>query len=308
MATLSQLQAFATLARTLHFGRAAASLGIAQPTVSKEIRRIEREVGEPLLHRSANGSTLTHAGERLLTHATAVLDRMREFEAAVAELRREARRVVTIAASPSVVNLVLREALRRIDDQHLGLTIAPLEVETGRVLQAVEDGAADVGLGHLVGEPEQAHKRRLGTDEVQIVIHRSLVPQGAQEFHLDCLGRLPLLTWQREQSPIYFDFLMDACRRRGLEPVLLTGTSRISGAWSFFLDDARAFALVPKDFAEREGRGALTALPLAPPLHLPLEVVWSSPTPDVQRVLQVLAEVAHKRRTADRSGQGWRHP
>jgi DNA-binding transcriptional LysR family regulator len=295
MATLSQLQAFATLARVLHFGRAAASLGIAQPTLSKEIRRLEREVGEPLFHRSAGGSTLSQVGERLLTPATVVLDRMREFETAVAEVRRESRRAVTIAASPSVVNSFLGEALRRIEDEHPGLSITALEVETGRVLRAVEDGAADVGLGHLVGEPQQAHKRRLASDEMRVLIHRSLVPQSIQEIRLDQLGRLPLLMWQREQSPIYFDFLMDACQQRGLEPVLLTATSRISGAWSFFLDDARAFAIVPVDFAERAATEVLTALALAPPLHLPLEVVWRTPTPEVKRVLGVLAEVAQGR-------------
>lgn len=300
MATLSQLQAFVAVARAGHFGRAASVLGITQPTLSKEIRRLEREVGTQLIHRSAGGSTLTAEGSRLLASAVAVIERTRDFETAVAELRREASRVVTVAASPSVVNLLLPRALRRVEDLQLGIKITPLEVETGRVLTAVEDGSADLGLGHLVGESETVRRRTLGMDEVRIVIHRSLVAPGATDFNLDRLGHLPLLIWQREQSPVYFDFLMDACRQRGLEPILLTGTSRIFGSWSFFLDDARAFALLPRDFADREGQGDLTSLPLAPTLRMPLEVVWKARSPDVDRVLEVLVSVTTDRRPSAR--------
>ena len=101
---MAQLRAFDAVAQTLHFGRAADRLGIAQPTISKEIRRLERAIGVPLFNRSAGGTTLTAAGERLRKPAAAVLEQVRSFEAAASLVKREAQGAVTIAASPSIVN------------------------------------------------------------------------------------------------------------------------------------------------------------------------------------------------------------
>lgn len=298
--TLSQLRAFGALGETLHFGRAADRLGISQPTVSKEVQRLERTIGTPLLKRSAGGNTLTAAGERLLPLARGILSEVTTFERAAAEVGRAARGTVTVAASPSIVNRLLPETLRLVDDLDLGLTVHVLEVETGQVLPAVESGRADIGVGHLVGEPSGALKRHLGEDEIRVVVHRSLVRGGRDRAELRTLSHLPLLLWPREHSPTYYDFLMDACRGRGLEPLVLTGTSRISGSWSYFMEDGRAFALVPADFAQEEARGELVSLPLDPPAFIPLEVVWSRNCPsDVARLLNVLTDLTRDRRPRD---------
>ena len=57
MLSLAQVQVFVTLCDTLHFTRAAERLSISQPTVSKEIRALERALGVRLLARSPAGTT-----------------------------------------------------------------------------------------------------------------------------------------------------------------------------------------------------------------------------------------------------------
>ena len=80
---LRQLEAFVAAATELHFGRAADRLHIAAPTLSELIRRLERELGTPLLTRTTRRVALTSAGAELLSRSKVVLDEVAAAQAAV---------------------------------------------------------------------------------------------------------------------------------------------------------------------------------------------------------------------------------
>ena len=65
------LETFATLAETGHFTRAAARLNMTQPGVSQHLRKLEAQIGRPLLSRQGKGFTLTPAGEAVFDMARA---------------------------------------------------------------------------------------------------------------------------------------------------------------------------------------------------------------------------------------------
>lgn len=288
--TLIQVEAFTVLARTLHFSKAADQLGIAQPTLSKEIRALERTLRIRLLHRSPGGSTLTKEGAALLPLADAVLESAKGMEAHAARLQRGVSQKVVIAASPSIVNRMLPQILREVGAAGLGAEVSVLETETGEVVAAIDQGEADIGLGHHMDEPVRAQKRRLGMEDLQLVMAEDLAPVVVDASDLSGLATVPLLMWPRERSPGYHDMLVDVCRERGLDPLLLTGTSRISGAWSYFLHDSRAFALATRDFAASLVGDGLVAVDLEPPASVPLEVVYmDDPTGAVLAVLRLIA-------------------
>ena len=74
MVETRELTYFLAVARELHFGRAAESLGIAQPPLSRAIARLERRLGVTLLERTSRRVALTPAGETLLAEGAAALD------------------------------------------------------------------------------------------------------------------------------------------------------------------------------------------------------------------------------------------
>src|SRR5579862_5342969 len=81
---LAQLRYLVALAEELHFTRAAAREHIAQPALSQQIRRLEDEVGLPLVERTTRRVSMTAAGELLVARARRVLA---ELEDAGAELQ-----------------------------------------------------------------------------------------------------------------------------------------------------------------------------------------------------------------------------
>ncbi len=275
--TLRQLQAFRAVAEERHFGRAAERLALAQPTVSKEIRLLETTLHVQLFERSAGGTHLTGEGRTLLAHAEQALDHVEQLSARARALSTDGPDRLCIAATPSIVNRLIPEVLRLLESTHPRLGVTVLEVDTGGIPHAVQSRQAELGLGHHIHHTEGCALETLGHDELYVVIRADLAPGGGTRVDLAELEDLPLLLWPREHNPDYHDSLLDTCRARGLDPLILTGSSRISGSRSYLLRDGRAFALVPKDFALTE-RAPLTAMPLKDPATIPLECLWRLPS------------------------------
>jgi DNA-binding transcriptional LysR family regulator len=157
---MRSLRAFVAVAEELHFTRAATRLFIAQQALSREIRRLERQLGAPLFVRTTRRVTLTPEGERLLPRARGLIAL---HDQVVTEMGSPARPVLVdlISAGPLTGSRILEAAraaatdfeFRRRHGGGIGTTI--------RLLQAAE---LDVGFGRAdwVGQrPTPALDRRL---------------------------------------------------------------------------------------------------------------------------------------------------
>ncbi|HEX6236390.1 MAG TPA: LysR family transcriptional regulator, partial [Acidimicrobiales bacterium] len=85
---LRQLRYFVAVAEELHFARAAARLLITSPTLSQQVKSLERDLGVRLFDRGSAGVVLTPAGEELLAKARGTLSAAEDLEAAAQRLAR----------------------------------------------------------------------------------------------------------------------------------------------------------------------------------------------------------------------------
>lgn len=140
------LRAFLAVAEELHFTRAAARLYVAQQALSRDVRRLEWELGTELLLRSTRRVELTADGERLLPYARRVLAAHDELSAAFAASDRPL--LVDIGTPVSTAHRVLtaaREETPGIEMTarfHSGLTGAAADILAGRL---------DVSFGRVAG-------------------------------------------------------------------------------------------------------------------------------------------------------------
>lgn len=276
--TIRQLEAFVAVASELHFGQAARRLGLSQPTVSQEVRRLERAWGVTLFDRSTRTVRLTRAGQALMAASVGALDQVRAVSDLADLCQRERTNTVRVVVSPSVVNVLLPDVLRDVDRELPGLQVKEIAVESGQVVPQVVEQHADVGIGRFLSAVPGMRWEKLCEEPLAVVLGRQHAAARRGSAPLADLADLPLLLWQRDQAPAYHDRLLQVCTERGLSPLMLVSPPQIVGSRLYLLTEVRAFALVPRS-ATRSLPPGLQALPLERPARVPLEMLWRDRDP-----------------------------
>lgn len=141
---LHDLRYFVALAEEHHFGRAAASCGVSQPTLSTQIHRLENELGVVLAVRVGRRIEITPVGERI---AQAARDMLVLSDDIRTMAREEADRMtlqLRVGVFPTLGPFVLPQVIARCDQHDPGVNIHIVEKRTAELLEAIRNGQLDV--------------------------------------------------------------------------------------------------------------------------------------------------------------------
>jgi DNA-binding transcriptional LysR family regulator len=144
--TLQQLAYFVALADVGSFTGAADSLGVAQPTLSRQVRALEDELGSPLVQRTRHALILTPAGEAVLPLARRMLADMETARAAVAELVGLERGRVRVGATPSLCVGVVADVLRTFHERHPAIALELTESGSQLLVRSLLHNEIDLAL------------------------------------------------------------------------------------------------------------------------------------------------------------------
>src|SRR5918998_1074614 len=137
------LRSFVVLAETLHFGRAAERLHISQPTLSQQVRRLERQLGVTLLERSSRHVVLSEAGAAVLEHARAAVGAAAAVDAIAREHAEGRRGELRLGFSPGV-HYLAQELLAGLDP---AVRVSARQENTGLLSDLVARGELEIALG-----------------------------------------------------------------------------------------------------------------------------------------------------------------
>ncbi|WP_405831172.1 LysR family transcriptional regulator [Streptomyces sp. NBC_00105] len=153
---IRQLRYFVTVAEEANFTRAAARLHLAQPGLSAQVRRLEKELGHPLLDRSGRSVTLTEVGEAVLPYARAALAAVEAVRQTADEFTGLLRGHVTLGhvsgAAAAADAFDLAAVLAGFHEDHPRVEIALTEDTSERMLAALHRGELDVAVIGLADE------------------------------------------------------------------------------------------------------------------------------------------------------------
>ena len=149
---LRQFEYLVALAREKHFGRAAASLNVAQPSLSAGIRELEQELDVLIVERGHRFSGFTEEGERILERARRILAERDALRADVDQLKRGLMGTLRIGVIPTALPLVPR-ATAPFAARFPGATIRILSLSSIEIQRGLDEFEIDVGLTYLDNEP-----------------------------------------------------------------------------------------------------------------------------------------------------------
>jgi DNA-binding transcriptional LysR family regulator len=215
--TLRQLSYFVTLAEEQHFGRAAERSGIAQPPLTQQIQRLERQLGCQLLIRGRR-TQLTAAGAALAPDARRLL---RQAEQIVENARRIARGEtgqLRIGVPPSVMLTRLPEAIRRYRHLYPSVDFTLRELATSAIEQALRAGEIDLGfLRETQPEPPLQFSLFLSEPLVAILPVKHTLAR-TRNVALKRLHSDPFVFFPKRLGPAFHDRLIQACIDAGFTP------------------------------------------------------------------------------------------
>ncbi|MFD8102926.1 LysR family transcriptional regulator [Nocardia fluminea] len=284
---LRQLQYFATLGEELHFGHAAAREHIVQSALSQQIRRLERELGVPLLERSTHHVRLTPAGEVFLAEVRQILERIDRAKAAArcSTASSSAVRAATADACFDTMPQILHAAQRRSPKA----VIHRFESGVPEQCKMLAEGRIDVGIGRAAGVPPQICSELVRQDPMGVLISRA--------HHLAELGAVPLESLAGERivaapdsrAPEFNEFVAEMCRAAGFTPALYPGTASNVRAAADLVAEQGCVLCLPQSCGTVHAQTVW--LPLAAPLtYYPWSLLWRAD--DASELVQVIRDCA----------------
>jgi DNA-binding transcriptional LysR family regulator len=260
-------------------GRAAAAHQISQPSASARLARLERQLGVPLLVRTARGSRLTPSGEAVATWALGVVTAARTLTDGVVTLREDRNAHLRVAASLTVAEYLMSPWLLELRRRNPSLDVAATVANSHDVCDRVVNGTADIGFVEMPRVPAGLSARKVGTDRVALVVAAGypLAARASRGVSARDLCEQPLLL-REPGSGTRDTFLHALAKALGAgEPVLPRATQL--GSTTTILATARAgggvAAVSARAAATDLAAGTLIEISV-PELNLvrPLHAVW----------------------------------
>jgi DNA-binding transcriptional LysR family regulator len=281
---IRQLRYFTTVARAGHLTRAAETLGMQQPPLTQQIRRLEAEVGLALFERHPKGMRLTEAGLSLHTDAERLLA---DFESLQQRLReRSAGERGTLAVgftSSAAAHAFTPRALREMRQHHPGVDLRIDEDHAAAVTDAVAAARLHAGLIRApVAQPSGLQFDTLLREPLMFALpaDHALARRAADKpVALRALHGEPLILVRRPGAPGLYANLLELCAQAGVQPRIVAEVERMMTNLNLVAAGA-GLSVVPASMCGLHA-GAVAYRPLPPSLRLdaPLTLVTRQADP-----------------------------
>jgi DNA-binding transcriptional LysR family regulator len=169
---LLDLRAFLAVMETGSFHKAAETVNLSQPALSRRIKQLEATIGAPLLERTTRKVTPTTVGRDLQPLLQRLLDELETSVLSMSQTGKLQHGQVTIACVPTAAFYFLPHVIRRFHTQHPKIRIRILDLSAGEGLRSVANGECEFGISMLGSADPDVTFTPLVEDPFVLACHR----------------------------------------------------------------------------------------------------------------------------------------
>ncbi|MFN0115019.1 MAG: LysR family transcriptional regulator [Paracoccaceae bacterium] len=258
---IDKLEMLIALATERHFGRAADTLGIAQPSLSGGIRQLEEQLGVQLVFRGSRFQGLTPEGQRVLDWARRIVGDARTLKDEMRAVKSGVSGNLRLGVIPTALPMVAR-LTEPFLSKNPNVRVTILSMTSYEILEAIENLTIDAGVTYLENEPlGRVEKVPLHSERYELLVAETSPLAGLAEVSWEEAGAQPLclLTGNMQNRRIINQHLasvgLSAAPRVESNSTIALVAHVVTGRWA---------SIVPMTLAEMFGRGAgLAAIPIA---------------------------------------------
>jgi DNA-binding transcriptional LysR family regulator len=290
---LRLLRYFVVVAEERHFARAAERLGIAQPPLSQQIRKLETQLGAQLIDRSRRPIELTDAGRALLAEGRLALAHGERGFAAARRAAAGELGVLRVGAMQAALNGIVPDVVRAYRRERPDVRLELVEEGTAGQIAELLEGRLDAGFVRgPIDEPAIAVETLIDDPLVAAVPDEHPLAQ-KNNINPVSLATEPLVMWARTAAPTTYADVVQLFREHHIQPPVAEESTRIQTVLALVAAGA-GVALLPASFANLHRRN-VSFRPLRGPLpHRPLALAWRAgeTSPTLSSLLLITRRVA----------------
>jgi DNA-binding transcriptional LysR family regulator len=290
---LRHLRYFVAVAEALSFTKAAENLHTAQPSLSRQIKDLEDELGVRLLNRTKQLVTLTDEGRSFLADAKRVLALAAETVESVRRLHSGEARALNIGYVSNLFYDLLPKTLSSFHESFPAVSVNLFDLSCGEQFRALEDGKLDLGF---VGLHEPIARR--GLEFRKIASYRTVVALPKDNpltdkttVDLKALAPMFFIGMSEASYPGYGDWLTKTCERAGFTPKVLQDVD-LERTMIHAVAAGLGVALVPEQLRKLEHENVVFR-PLSPTVGTEGCVAWRNENRSaaLQAYVQIVEQV-----------------
>jgi DNA-binding transcriptional LysR family regulator len=291
---LRHLRYFVAVAEELSFTKAAQKLRLAQPSLTRQVRNLEEEIGVRLLDRANNRVALTGEGRFFLSDAKKLLSMCAESVDAVQRMNRGERSQLNIGYVSNLHYGLLPATLGAFRKLSPDVALNLFDMRSAEQFQALDDRKIDLGFVGL--RPALSHQEMRSESVAQdtMLVAVPLDHPLAKKLKIKLADLAPqfFIEMSALTHPGARQWLLETCRNAGFAAKILQEADTEMTAIKFVVDGL-GVALMPEQITGLSHEGTVF-LPLSPPLLRESAIAWraDNPSKPLQDYIQIVKELS----------------
>lgn len=224
---LRELRYFIAVAQHGSLSRAAAALGIAQPSLSEQIRKLEDELSVTLFARTSRGVTLTNEGEALVPHARATLAQAEAAAQSVLDVTTGVAGTLTLGFIDSAALAILPPLVRRFARSHPHVHLRLREMGTRAQLDALARGEIDVGIVRGPVWGATLHGKRIANESLAVALPSQHALAERAQLAIADLRDEPFIMYPVARGAGLTEETLRLCHAAGFDPRIAQDANEI---------------------------------------------------------------------------------